>query len=96
MFFLLVDVEVVFLFFSIIAIVVDGETRKQEGGKATLLEAAVKLVKLWHWERPKGWRMPSHYEHQQLQRKRKIRGESLKKQNKISAQLRCQQINDTI
>ena len=48
MFFLLVDVEVVFLFFSIIAIVVVGETRKQEGGKATLLEAAVKLVKLWH------------------------------------------------
>ena len=42
--------------------------------------------------------MPSHYEHQQLQRKRKkkIREESLKKQNKISAQLRCQQINDTI
>ena len=39
--------------------------------------------------------MPSHYEHQQLQRKRneKILGESLKKQNKIPALLCCLQIN---
>ena len=54
MFFLLVDVEVIFFFFSIIAIVVVGETRKQEGGKATLLVEALKLVKLWHTERPNG------------------------------------------